>query len=361
MIQKFRTKLLHSTVLLALFLVACAQGDSTTEDPGALATQFVSESGVAGVAITVGINNELVWSEGFGYADLEQEVPIDPALTRFRVGSTAKSMTAMALGQLHEAGLLDLDLPIQTYVPDFPQKESPITTRMLAGHLGGIRHYDGSEFLSTTAYTSVSDALVIFENDPVVVPPGSEFSYSTYGYNLISAIIEGASDQEFLTYMSENVFGPTGMSRTGADHVVPIISYRSRYYGLEDGQLVNSPWVDNSNKWAGGGFLSTSEDLVRFGFAHLSDEFLQPDTIEMMWTSQLTTNGEPTGYGIGWGTGTDDSGRRRISHGGGSVGGTTDLRIYPDEGLVIAVITNTSRADLGEFTDRIVEVFLRGN
>jgi len=352
-----KIKLLCTALLVGLLVTSCARDDSTTKDPVALSNQFVSESGIAGLTITVGIDHEIVWSEGFGFADLEQQVPVDPALTRFRVGSTAKSMTAMALGQLHEAGLLDLDSPIQTYLPDFPEKESPITTRMLAGHLGGIRHYNGDEFLSTTPYSSVSDALEIFKDDPVVVQPGSDFSYSTYGYNLISAVIEGATDQEFLAYMSENVFGPTGMARTVADHVVPIISNRSRYYRLEDGQLVNSPWVDNSNKWAGGGFLSTSEDLVRFGFAHLSDQFLQPETIEMMWTSQFSAAGEPTSYGIGWGIGTDEQDRRLIEHGGGSIGGTTDLRIYPDQGLVIAVITNTSQADLGEITERIADVF----
>ena len=123
--------------------------------------------------------------------------------------------------------------------------------------------------------------------------------------------------------------------------------------------MVNSPWVDNSNKWAGGGFLSTSEDLVRFTFAHLTDEHLEPETIEMMWTSQTTTSGEETGYGIGWGVRTDDAGRHVIAHTGGSVGGTTQMRIYPDENLVIAVITNTSGADIGDVTDDIVEVFLQ--
>ena len=158
--------------------------------------------------------------------------------------------------------------------------------------------------------------------------------------------------------MSENVFGPLGMGRTTTDRVVPIIDYRSRYYHLEDGKLVNSPWVDNSNKWAGGGFLSTSEDLVRFGFAHLTDRHLRPETIAMMWTSQATASGEETGYGIGWNVGTDEQGRRLIRHGGGSVGGTTELRIYPQYGLVIGAISNTSNAGIGPLADSVAEVFL---
>jgi CubicO group peptidase (beta-lactamase class C family) len=266
----------------------------------------------------------------------------------------------MALGQLYEDGKLDLDAPIQAYLPKSPEKEATITTRMLAGHLGGIRHYKNyDEFLSPAPYAAVSDALEIFKNDPVKVRPGTEYSYSTYGYSLISAVIESATNQDFLSYMTENVFGPIGMTHTVADHVVPIISNRSRFYRLQDGQLVNTPWVDNSNKWAGGGFLSTSEDLVRFGSAHLSDQFLHPETIKMMWTSQHTASGEETGYGIGWKIRIDDQGRIVVGHTGGSIGGTTNLRIYPKKELIIAVISNTSDAALGKMTDAIVEVFLR--
>ena len=345
-------------LLISLLIASCTKDDEAGHGAAALAVKCLDESGISGLTISVGIGQEIVWSEGFGFADMEQQVPVDPALTRFRVGSTAKSMTAMALGQLHEAGKLDLDAPIQSYLPDFPEKEATITTRMLAGHLGGIRHYQDDEFYSSTPYLSVSDALEIFKDDPVEVRPGTAFSYSTYGYNLISAVVESAADQEFLAYMSERVFGPTGMTETVADHVVPIITNRSRYYRLQENQLVNTPWVDNSNKWAGGGFLSTSEDLVRFGFAHLSDRFLRPETIEMMWTSQSTLAGEETGYGIGWSIRKDERGRRLIGHGGGSVGGTTELRIYPQEDMVIAVISNTSEASCGRFTDGIVDVFL---
>ena len=345
-------------LLTGLFIASCAREDGAGERAAGLAINYLEESGVSGLTISIGMAHDIIWSEGFGFADVEQQVPVIPALTRFRVGSTAKSMTAMALGQLHEVGKLDLDAPIQTYLPEFPEKETTITTRMLAGHLGGIRHYKDNEFFSAEPYTSVTDALVIFADDPVEVRPGTAFSYSTYGFNLISAIIESAADQEFLTYMSENVFSPTGMARTVADQVVPIISNRSRYYRLQDGQLVNTPWVDNSNKWAGGGFLSTSEDLVRFGFAHMSDQFLSPGTIEMMWTSQTTSTGEETGYGIGWANFTDISGRKVIGHVGGSVGGTTVFRIYPNEGLVVAIISNTSEVELASLTESIVDVFL---
>jgi len=355
------TRIGHSVIILVLALVisSCAKTSSHDTLPSRIAEQFLEKSGLSGLAITVGTAEQIIWSQGFGYADLEQDVPVDPSLTKFRVGSTAKSMTAVAIGQLYENGKLDLDMPIQTYLPAFPQKSGTITTRLLAGHLAGIRHYaNEDEFVSAVSYESVTDALSIFADDPLLFPPGSEFGYSTYGYNLISAVLERAAGEEFLEYMARNVFGPAGMDSTVPDRVNPLIRHRSRYYSMGDSEIVNAPWVDNSNKWAGGGFLSTSEDLVRFGQAHLSDALLSRQTIEMMWTSQKTSAGEETGYGIGWFVAVDDSNRQIIRHGGGSIGGITELRIYPDQGLVIVVITNTAPANVRSLASEIAEYFL---
>ncbi len=363
--NKSRTFVLYLIVLF--FLASCVQEDDSARKANELANGFLAESGVSGLAISVGINDSIIYSEGFGFADVEQQVPVMPALTRFRVGSVAKAMTAMALGHLHEAGKIDLDAPIQSYLPDFPEKEGIITARLLAGHLAGIRHYQNDENLSATPFSSVQDGLAIFEDDPLVSAPGTEFHYSTFGFNLLSAVIEAAARQDFLSYMSENVFGPVGMQRTSADKVIPIISNRARYYERTDENLVNAPWVDNSYKWAGGGFLSTSEDLVRFGLAHLSENFLRRDTIEMMWTPQRTPEPEELGYGIGWWIRSDEKGRRVVRHGGTSVGGSTDLRIYQESGLVIVVISNTSGEGLVELlgggeidllANDIAEVFL---
>ena len=249
---------------LALAISSCTTSDPNDDLPSQIARQFLEESGISGVTITVGTAEQIIWSRGFGYADLEQDVPIDPSMTKFRVGSTAKSMTAVAIGQLYESGKLDLDDPIQTYLPDFPQKSGTITTRQLAGHLAGIRHYaNQNEMLSAVPYESIAEALSIFADDPLLSPPGSEFNYSTYGFNLISAVLERAAGEDFLDYMARNVFEPSGMNSTVADHVFPLISHRSRYYSIKDGELTNAPWVDNSNKWAGGRLISTSDYLDR--------------------------------------------------------------------------------------------------
>ena len=301
------------------------------------------ERGVPGLSAAVGIGGRIVFAEGFGSADVENRVPVT-AETKFRVGSVSKPLTAAAMALLVERGQLDLDAPVQEYVPTFPRKRWPITSRMVAGHLAGIRHYDGEEFLSREHYDTVTDGLAIFSGDSLLFEPGARFRYSSYGWNLLSAVVEGASGEEFLAFMDVEVFEPLGMMSTVADQVDSIIPYRTRFYEVaNDGRVYNIPYVDNSYKWAGGGFLSTPSDLVRFGMAHLDDSFLNSETLTEFWTSQRTADGEETDNGIGWFLGTTADGTPAISHGGGSIGGVTYLLLLPEEGVVAALTANTSQ------------------
>ena len=303
---------------------------------------------IPGLAIAVAVDGKIVWSEAFGYADLEAKIAATPA-TQFRIGSVSKPLTADAVAQLYEAGKLDLDAPVQRYVPTFPDKGVPITTRELGGHLAGIRHYKGDEFTLNRRYGSVTEALAIFKDDPLLSPPGAKYSYSSYGFNLLSAVVEGASHEPFLPYMSVHVFRPLHMSSTAPDKNDSLIPNRTRFYDAQGGGFTPSPTVDNSYKWAGGGFLSTAEDLVRFGSAHLTPPpgYLKVATLELLYTPQHTTSGEATQYGIGWFVGTDTLGHRYVYHGGGSVGGTTAFGVDRDSRVVIAVVSNLTDAPLG--------------
>jgi len=297
--------------------------------------------GTPGLSVAVGLDGEVVWAEGFGYADLENRVPVWPS-TKFRIASISKPVTAAALGILLEEDRLDLDAPVQRYVPGFPEKRWPITTRQLGGHLAGIRHYRGSENLNRTHYDDVVDGLEIFSADPLVHEPGTEYLYSSYGWNLISAVIQGVAGEPFLDYMRRKVFDPLAMNETVAEHVDSLIYHRARFYLRgEDGRIINAPYVDISNKWAGGGFLSTASDLVRFGLAHFGEEFLKPETVRLFWTSQKTQRGEETGYGIGWNS-MESGGQRVIYHTGGATGGSDVLVLLPDLGMVVAILTNLS-------------------
>lgn len=302
--------------------------------------------GMPGIQVAVAVDGRLVWSEGFGYADVERRTPVT-AESQFRIGSVSKPLTATAVALLYEQRKLDLDAPVQTYVPTFPRKTYPITTRELAGHLAGIRHYRDDEFLLNRHFTTVTDGLSIFEDDSLLFPPGAKFSYSSYGWNLISAVVEGASGDTFLHYMSAHVFNPLGMTRTAPDRVDSLLPQRTQFYDRDSaGRFTVSPPVDNSYKWAGGGFVSTAEDLVKFGSAVLQPGFFKRETLELLFTSQRTTGGEATGYGIGWFLGADRLHHRRVFHGGGAVGGTAAFGVDRDSRVVIAILTNLTRASL---------------
>jgi serine beta-lactamase-like protein LACTB, mitochondrial len=304
---------------------------------------------IPGFAVAVAVDGQIVWSQAFGYADVAAHARATPA-TQFRIGSVSKPLTAAAVAQLYENGKLDLDAPVQRYVPTFPDKGAPITTRLVAGHLAGIRHYQGDEFVLNRHFATVTEGLTIFANDSLLSTPGARFSYSTYGFNLLSAVVEGASGEQFLAYMSRHVFGPLHMTSTAPDKNDSLIPNRTRFYEsrsrLLGGGFAVAPTVDNSYKWAGGGFLSTAEDLVRFGSAHLQPGFLKGATLDLLFTPQLTTTGEATPYGIGWFIGTDSLGHRYVYHGGGSVGGTTAFGVDRDSRVVFAVVTNLSDARL---------------
>ncbi len=258
-----------------------------------------------------------------------------------------------------ESGRIDLDAPVQRYVPSFPVKRWPVTTRQLAGHIGGVRHYRGMENLSARRYPTVLSGLEIFREDSLIHEPGTSYSYSSYGWNLISAVIEGVSGVPFLDFMDASVFGPLGMRHTTAGHTDQVIPHRTRFYSVSpDGRVVNAPFVDNSYKWAGGGFLSTPEDLLLFARAHLSDGFLEEATLEKLFTSQELRNGSVTGYGIGWRITTNQRGERVVSHSGGSVGGRTMLTLNRDAQWMVALVANLSQAPIdAALATRVEELF----
>jgi len=301
-------------------------------------------SHIPGVQVAVAIDGTLVWSEGFGYADAARKRPVTRA-TQFRIGSVSKPLTAAAVVLLYEQGKLDLDAPIQRYVPTFPDKGYPISTRQLAGHLAGIRHYKDREFFLNRHFATVRDGLAIFQDDSLLFPPGTRFSYSSYGWNLVSAAVEGAAGEDFLPYISARVFRPLGLTHTAPDRADSVLPDRTQFYDADSTGVYHlAPPVDNSYKWAGGGFVSTAEDLVKFGSALLAPGFLRRETLDLLFTSQRTSAGEETGYGIGWFVRTDSLGHHWAFHGGSAVGGTAVFGLDRDSHVVVALLTNLSAA-----------------
>ncbi|WP_340114727.1 serine hydrolase domain-containing protein [Maribellus mangrovi] len=352
------TKLLPVIFITLLFLSACEKTDPRIAKAEDYIEQLRVESESVGWTATVSVDNEIVFSTGFGLGNYEQQVPVYPGKTKFRIGSISKALTAAGLGILIEEGKIDLDAPVQKYVPYWPKERYEITTRQVAGHQAGIRHYRNQEFLSSKFYPTVRDGLEIFMNDTLLFEPGTKYSYSSYGFNLLSAIMEGASGEEFLHFMQTRVFDPLEMTETTAERMDSLIIYRAGFYDMDHGKVINAPYVDNSYKWAGGGFISTSEDLAKFGNAMLNNTLFSEEVKQQLITPQTLVNGDKTNYGMGFSSGTDEFGRNYYGHGGGSVGGCSNLIIYPEENMVVAVITNDTRAKVGGELHKIADILL---
>ena len=358
-------KISRKAFAFLLVLVVCFSF-SYSEEPTALRTriehwrtlirELMQADQLPGVSVAVMLEGQLVWVEGFGYAELEHKVPVIPE-TRFRIGSISKTLTAAALGHLVEEGKLDLDRPVQVYAPAYPEKRFPLTTRLVAGHLSGIPHYSEEEFLNHTPYESVVHALDKFKDRPLLFQPGERFEYSSFGWNLIAAVLEGAAEEPFLELMERRDFQPLEMCHTIPDQNYPIIPNRARPYGVIGGQVINAPQIDNSDAWASGEFLSTSVDLVLYGQGMLGRKLHSAETIALLWTPMQTTDGAETGYGIGWQVG-EIAGRKAIGHSGQHVGATGDFWVVPEASLVIAVLTNANSAGLPELAKKIAGLFL---
>ncbi|MCI0707070.1 MAG: serine hydrolase [Ignavibacteriae bacterium] len=296
------------------------------------------------------------WAKGFGYADLENKVPATEH-SAYRLASVTKPMTAVAILQLVEQGKINLDAEVQTYVPYFPRKRGPITVRQLLGHIGGISHYkDPVNELHIKEPKTTRESIAIFEDFDLVAEPGTRYNYSSYGYNLLGAVVEGASGMPYGEYMTKYVWEPAGMSDTRMDSPREIIPNRVRGYVLENGKLVNSEYVDISSRFAAGGTRSTVLDLLKFAQGVNDGKLLKPATRAMMFEPMVLKNGRMISYGMGWSIETT-YGRLRVSHGGSQNETRTMLYNFPGLNFILAVASNYENVD-GTFVQDVVAIVL---
>ena len=331
----------------------------------------IAEQNLPGLSVAVGAGGDLVWAEGFGWADLENRVPVAPQ-TRFRIGTASVALTSAAVGLLLEKGRLKLDDEIQTYVPAFPAKQWQVTLRQLMGHLAGVRHYRGEEDYMPSAHCERAlDGVQKFADDPLRFEPGTQYRYSTFGWVLVSAAVEAAANEPFSAFMRSQIFEPLGMGDTTLDSPKEPIPDRAIFYFPrfnEDTQYGPDVATEvHYSCFAGAGaFLSTPSDMVQFGIAVNNGKLLQPDTVAMLQTPQRLTSGEENSFGLGWDLETVPlaGGTTRVAGYGRPLlaeavmlGGSTALLLFPERGLVVAVTSNISFADPSAIGLKIAQAF----
>jgi serine beta-lactamase-like protein LACTB, mitochondrial len=387
------TSVVRKPVVFVAFLLGLSLAPISGHAAGLSARQKqeISEVAIAalesnqlpGLSVAVS-KGGLVWSAGFGKADLEQDVPVT-AQSMFRAASVAKWVTATAAMRLVEDGKLDLDAPIQRYCTQFPEKPWPVTSRQLLTHMAGIRHNHGDngekrdteaqrqalerliqseKSAQYTRHTDVIKPLDTFKNDPLIFQPGTQVLYSSLGYRLLGCVLEGAANMPYRKLMRELVFTPAGMKAMTEDDALALVPHRvAGYSKAPDDTLVRAAFRDVSENLPAGGWLSTSEDLVRFVLAFESGKLVKPATRDQMLARPKLLDGAPAPnpfgnpkyyYGIGIMVGPVD-GRSAWFHTGGQSGASALLYWFPDSEVAVALLTNRDGSAIREPLARKIE------
>jgi len=318
-----------------------------------------------GLSVAAARDGEIVWAEGFGFADSERQKPVTPR-TRFRTGSVSKTLTAAGVALLYDRKRVELDAPVQTYVTAYPKKEWTVTTRQLLGDIGGVHRLrgdgqdGGNDQTPRGICKTVGEALKTFAYEPLAFEPGTKYRFSTSGWILLSAVVEGAAGEPFAAFMSREVFKPLGMDRTALEGMDddPDTAEFDRKRTEQEGPLA----ADYSCTVGASAFLSTPSDLVRIGSAMLKPGLLKAETIALFRTPLTLRSGASTGFALGWKVDTlplDGSPVRVVRHRASAIGGATSLYLVPDRGLVIAVMSHVpNTVGLEEIALKIAGVFI---
>lgn len=304
----------------------------------------VEANGVPGMASAVTRDGKLIWSGSAGSRDLARKLPVEPN-TSFRLASVSKLVTATAAAVLSDRKMLDLDAPVQRYLPGrhlaWPLD---ITLRQLAAHTSGIPHYqDVDAARGARHFGTVDEAVGIFANRPLLFAPGTGYQYSSYGYTLLSAAIEGGAAMPFLSFVAQAITHDLPLRPDlDSDPRHDTVAYEF------DGDAIKPAGPhDYSYSWGGAGFRGTAPGVAMFGARVMRPGFLSPEARANMWTPSSMNDGAPVTEGedriaFGWRIGTDSEGHRIAHHAGVAIGARSALMVYPDSGESVSVLSNAA-------------------
>lgn len=314
-----------------------------------------AEYGQFNGSVLVSEKGNVIYKNGFGFANMEWNIP-NQADTKFRLGSITKQFTAMAVMQLVEQGKLKLDVPISTYLPDYPKKNADIiTVHHLLCHSSGIPNYTTRNFIekyNRDPYTPTT-FLKFFADSTLDFKPGEKFSYSNSGYFLLGVIIEKVTGKPYEQVLQENIFTPLHMNNTGYDHSNTILKNRAAAYEKNGRNYVNANYLDMSIPYAAGSLYSTVEDLYLWDQALYTDQLLKKENKDMLFKKQMEMSRGY--YGYGWIMNDMPIGNTKelvqtIGHSGGINGFRTMLTRFPADKSMIILLNNTGGAPLQEMT-----------
>lgn len=318
--------------------------------------EFLKKTKLPGLSIAVSKYEKIIYAKGFGYADVEQKVAMTPS-TQLRTASVAKVITATALGRLISEKKLEVDAPIKKYIPYINPQYGDLTTRQLAGHTSGLVHRPKGNSYKNKKFTEIKETVELIKS-PLLFPPDSKYKYSTNGFNLLAAVIEGASGMSYAQYMQEEVCKPLGMTQTAPENIHSLTAKDASVYYFKKDKLRKEKLTSASYKVAGAGFRSTPTDLVNMMNAY-TNGFISKEVVDEMFKSHKLSNGEETNVGIVWRSSHDTFGNNPVDHAGSWRGARSVVVHYPAEQLSISLMINAECQIFIEETAHILAQLFR--
>ena len=316
---------------------------------------------IPGLSLAVLKNGKILKAKGYGFANVEWNVPATPE-TVYQLASITKCFTATAVMQLVEDGKLSLKDNISAYLPDLPKTWSEVTVWHLLTHSSGIKNYTQLAAIADNPekHFNAAEIIALVADLPLEFRPGERYDYTNTGYYLLGMLIEKCSGQGYGAFLEKRIFKPAGMADTRVNDFSELIPRRATGYVLREGGIRNGFFVNPSQPFAAGALVTSASDLAKWDAALYTEKIVKQSTLRQMWTT--ADLGPLSNYGLGWGT-REREGRRWVQHNGGIIGFSTHIRRYLESGLTIIVLANLSGPAIyaEEIAEAIVPFYLRGN
>ncbi len=313
-----------------------------------------------GAAYVIAQNGDILASGGIGFADLEWGL-MNTDETVFRLGSISKSITAVAVLQLVEQGMIDLDQEIIAYDPGLPIQMGAVTMRQLMSHRSGLaEHVWNPDLLPLVWQPVTTQQMIDLQKDkPINFPPGEKYDYVNFNYVLVAHIIERVTGKSFVSFINE-LFAAQDMPNSHYDWHDTIIPNRAEFYDEREGVILNSQEVDLTHVSAAGALLSSAQDMARWATLLTNNNLISAASLEEAWTPAPLPDGSVTTYGLGFNV-TEFAGERLIWHTGLTPGSQGAFDLAPDQDLFVAVLSNGFYLpSTGQLVDEMMMIMLTG-
>ena len=339
--------------LILLLSLSCAAQDAVSAKVDEYIRSEMQAQQIPGVALAVIKDGKMIIARGYGFANVEHQVPVKPE-TIFQSGSTGKQFTATAVMMLVEDGKLNLDDKITKYFPDGPEAWRNITVRHMLTHTSGMTDYP--EDLDLRRDYTEDELYQRIKTIPLAFQPGEKWSYSNLAYVMLGILIHRISGKFYGDFLQERIFKPLDMSTARIISEADIVPNRAAGYRMVNGQVKNQNWVSPTlNTTADGALYLTIYDMAKWDAALYTEKLLKKSSLEQMWTPVKLNDGKTHPYGFGWALG-QVRGHHVIEHGGTWQGFKAQISRYVDDKMTVILFANQIRADQAKLAHGVAAI-----